>query len=348
MNLAQLKNLFLKIMIGCLIASGLLAVTTVLTGQFNEVFAKSLFSILLIALHALVSFGYIDITVKKSIKADLTFFHNTTFILIILSFITSIFGTWGLLSGSLVGKLYLTYFILLFAVLHGEVLTKVIGKERTTDLIVYFNYGFMSLVILMLLPVIYLTDAASLGDAYYRFLSAAGIIDAILTMVAIILNKIYLQKNPNIISPLVNNTPAAVAVPENDTVAQKPVHKHGFTIIVIILFGFLLIQLVGSMVLGVIGNRAIQNVNELDKPTSVVTSDSQVVEKPISIKPTTPTVESSYSYESEFSYRFMDYKCRQKIAGTWRKEFIPLDSTNPESTAFSFVPANETDLQEYC
>src|SRR5689334_20110910 len=106
MDLAKLKNYFLKIMIGCLVASGVIAVVTVLTGHFNEIFGKSLITILLIAIHALVSFGYIDLNEKNESVNDLTFFHNTTFILIILSFITSIFGVWGIFGGDLVGKLY--------------------------------------------------------------------------------------------------------------------------------------------------------------------------------------------------------------------------------------------------
>lgn len=266
MDLSKLKNYFLKIMIGCLVAAGVIAVTTVLTGHFNEIFGKSLLTILLIAIHALVSFGYIDLNEKNKSVNDLTFFHNTTFVLIVLSFVTSIFGVWGVMSGDLVAKLYATYVILLFAVLHGETLSKMINNDSTIDNVVRVNYVFMVVVVLLIVPVIYASDPASLGDFYYRILAAFGIIDAILTLVAIILNKLYLQKHPKVNPTLFGNTPITLGAtaPAAAPAAPAAQPKKGMNILVVILIVFLGFQLVAGLVFAVIGREAAKNINKAE------------------------------------------------------------------------------------
>ncbi len=329
MNLAKFKSIFLRIMIGCLVAAGMLAVVTVLTGQFNEVFAKSLFTILLIALHALVSFGYIDISEKKTSVNDLTFFHNATFVLIILSFITSIFGTWAIISSSLVVKLYATYFVLLFAILHGEILNQIVGNDKTMDKIVHSNYLFMVIVVLLILPVIYSSDASLLGDFYYRILAAFGIVDAILTLVAIILNKLYLQKHPQVNSALFANVPEATSPPLGASQTSQP--KRGPSILIIILVGFLGVQLLGSLLFALIGNKAASNIKNVNTDPSPA----------VQIKDPTS---SDYSYETEFTYKDIDYTCTKKITGTWARESSAANAKN----SFSFTPANQNELYDYC
>lgn len=240
----NVKRIFLQILIGCLVAAGVLCVITVLVGSFNDIFAKALFTILLIALHSLFSFGFIANKERQKTSENLEFFSNATFIIIVLSFITSLAGVWGILDGDLVWRLYLTYFVLLFATLHGEVLAKLLGKQSSIDKIVYSNYGFMLVVVLMLLPVIFVSDAALLGEVYYRFLAAFGIIDATLTLLAIILHKLYLQKNPK--------TQSAVFGLEAGQ-ANNPQPRRGMHPLVIILIAYLAFQFIGGIVIAAIG-----------------------------------------------------------------------------------------------
>lgn len=236
----NVKRVFLQIMVGCLIAAGVLCVITVLIGSFNDIFAKALFTILLIALHSLVSFGFITNKERQKTTENLEIFSNTTFVLIVLSFITSLAGVWGLLDGDLVWRLYLTYFVLLFATLHGEVLAKMLGKQDTIDKMIFSNYGFMIVVVLMLLPVIFVSDATLLGEVYYRFLAAFGIIDATLTLVAVIMHKLYLQKHPKVESAVFNP-------------ANGPQPRRGMHPVVIILLAYLALQFIGGVVIAAIG-----------------------------------------------------------------------------------------------
>jgi hypothetical protein len=251
MNLEKIKRVFLQILIGCLVAASGLAVVTVLIGKFNDVLIKALLTLLIIAVHSLVSFGFILSNERRKTIDNLEIFINATFIIIVLSFITSIFGIWKVIDVGLVGKLYLTYGVLLFAILHSEVLAKTLKKEKYIDNIVFSNYAFMIGVVLMILPVIFFTGY-TFSSAYFRLLAAFGIIDATLTLLAVILHKLYLQKHPRVDSAVFT---IQQAVPSNGhaSLPQQSQPKRGMNVLVMILIGFLALQFIGSIFLVVIG-----------------------------------------------------------------------------------------------
>jgi len=244
-------------MIGCLIAAAALAVVTVLIGEFNEVLGRSLFTIALIALHCFISFSFIVNNEKQKTFDSLTFFTNVTFIIIILSFITSVFGTWTILAGWLVLKLYGVYFVLLFATLHGETLSKTTGKQSAIDNTVYANYCFMFIVVVMLMMVIFLSDSADvLGPIFYRFLAAFGIIDATLTLIAIIAHKLYVQKHPTPKATIFSMPLALGQVATNTNpgqLAPQQAPKRHMNIFVILILIYAGLQFLGAIVVGILG-----------------------------------------------------------------------------------------------
>jgi phosphatidylserine synthase len=256
MNLEKTKSLFLKSMIGCLVAAAVLAVATILAGQFNDVSARALFTIVLVAIHCLVSFGFILNNEKQETFESLSIFANATFILIILSFMTSVLGVWGIVPGWLVAKLYAVYFVLLFAILHGETLAKTLGKQHNIDLIVHWNYVFMAVVVILIMPVIFMADQDLLTPFYYRFLAACGIIDATLTLVAVILHKLYLQKHPKLVDNIfsiqpVPGQPGSTQYVQVQNAPGQP--KRGTNIFVFILIAYLAVQFAAGIILGILG-----------------------------------------------------------------------------------------------
>jgi hypothetical protein len=154
--------------------------------------------------------------------------------------------------GDLVWKLYATYFILLFATLHGEVLAKILGKTNYMDNIVYFNYLFMLVVVALLVIVIFVSDGSLLGDVFYRILAACGIVDATLTLTAIILHKLYLQKHPTVQSPVFSLQPGQPGQVQQNPQAA-PEAKRGMHPLVIILIAYLAFQFIGGIVVAAIG-----------------------------------------------------------------------------------------------
>ncbi|MEK6873841.1 MAG: hypothetical protein AABW91_03270 [Nanoarchaeota archaeon] len=233
MDLSEFKKFFLFSLIGSLIISALVAVVTVIIGKFNEITARVLFTLFMVVLHSLVSLTFIWDDEKQNTFERLSLFINIIFFIIVLSFITSILGIWKVIPTDIVWNLYQTYFIVAFAALHVNILVKALNKERYIDMIVYFNYIFIGIVVLMLLPIIYLSNAFNtLGEIYYRILAAVGIIDGTLSILAIIFYKLYLHKHPKSDNPLQGSQ------------LNQTSKKKGLSIWVWILIIYLIIQIV--------------------------------------------------------------------------------------------------------
>lgn len=193
-------------LIGALILSALLAVVTVLIGEFNDFAWRVLATLGMVMIHSLISLGFIWNDERQNTFDKLSFFANVIFILIVISFITSIFGIWKIVPSDMIGNLYQTYFVLAFASLHGDILSKALGKEKYMNITISANYVFMIAVVLMLQPIIFLSDPSSqLGDFYYRLLAAIGIIDGTLSILTIIFYKIYMHNHPKLENPLIVN-----------------------------------------------------------------------------------------------------------------------------------------------
>ena len=102
------------------------------------------------------------------------------------------------------------------------------------DMIVYVNYVFMAIVVLMLLPVIFIDNATKvLGEMFFRILGAAGIIDGTLSVLIIIFYKLYMHKHPEEQNALAG---------EMETGKKQ---KKGLSIWVWILIIYLLLQVFG-------------------------------------------------------------------------------------------------------
>ncbi len=227
-------------MIASLIAAATLAVVAVLVGSFGEIFVRALFTLGMVALHSLVSLAFIDQTQKKT-ASDLPFFNNTIFVIIVLSFFTSIFGIWQIIDGEHVGKLYLIYLVLIFASLHGEMLAQTLGKDTIINRIVIANYIFMAIVVSLLSLLILASGNIEFSGFYYRILAAAGIIDATLTILAVILHRMYLSKHPEENSKIFN---IATALDQNGQQVQikqevnnPPRHTNPLIWVLVILLG---------------------------------------------------------------------------------------------------------------
>ncbi len=235
---AEFKKFFIFNLIGSLIISAIVAVITVLVGQFNEVASRVLFTLAMVVCHSLISLGFIWDDEKQSTFERLAFFTDALFILIVMSFVTSVFGIWKIIPLDMVENLYQTYFLLGFASLHGDILSKVLGKERYMDMVIYTNYFFMFVVVLMLLPVIFVDNSFNiLGEMYFRTIGALGIIDGTLSVLTIIFYKLFINKHPqtqNLLSGVSGTAPAA--------------QKKGLSLWVWILIIYLAFQIIGPLI----------------------------------------------------------------------------------------------------
>jgi len=242
-DFAEFKKFFLFNLIGSLIISALVAVVTVLIGTFNDITARVLWTLFMVMLHSLISLAFIWDNDRQKTFDRLAFFINVLFFIIILSFITSLFGIWKVIPGELVWKLYQSYFVIGFAALHADILSKATEKEHYLDVIVYLNYAIMAIVVLMLMVVVYTDNATvTLGEFYFRLLGAAGIVDGTLSILTIIFYKLYMNAHPKSANPLQN-----VPMPVQGQKAPKASSPKGLSPWVWILIIYLVFQ-IGSFV----------------------------------------------------------------------------------------------------
>ena len=132
--------------------------------------------------------------------------------------------------------------MVLFATLHGEILKKLVGKQASIDKIINANFVFMVAVVLMLVVVIFYGQDNSLSPLFYRILAASGIIDATLTLVSVIMRKLFLQKHPSTVDPVFNLTATGSGT------AQAAPKRH-MNIFVTVLIVFVGLQFLGSLVI---------------------------------------------------------------------------------------------------
>ncbi len=187
-------------MIGCLVLAAGIAVVAVLVGKFSDTLGRALATIAMVALHAAFGLGYITGAENRGRKdggRSIELFGNAVFTLIVASFVTSIFAIWHILGAWLAIKMYMLYGVLLFATLHADVLYRIRRFESRINTVVAANYFFMAAVVGMLVTVIFV-EPHHLGDFFFRLLAACGIVDATLSITAIIMHKLYLQKHPEL------------------------------------------------------------------------------------------------------------------------------------------------------
>jgi hypothetical protein len=237
------KRTFYQVLVTCLLASAAIAVVAVLLGSFNEILMRSLGTIGIVALHSLISFTYISESERRDASQagpSSGLLSTTIFSLIVGSFVVSVFTLWGLLEALTAIKFYAAFGVLVFATLHAEVLYRICRLEKQIDTVVTSNYVFMAVVVVMLIVAIFSADSTDLGEFFYRVLAACGIIDATLTITAIILHKMYLQKHPHLV---LKDTQEGVTV-------SRTFWKSRIVTIVAIYLGF---QLLSSLIFAIRG-----------------------------------------------------------------------------------------------
>jgi hypothetical protein len=202
-NFAEFKRFFIFNMIIALIVCALVAVISILIGSFTDTAAKALFTLLMVIVHSLIALTFIWDDEKQGTFNRLSFFINVIFVLIVVSFFTSIFGIWDIFSGETVWETYRLFFVIGFAALHSDILSKALNRKTYLDLVVFLNYLFITIVVLMFLPIIYLENVtATLGPLFFRLFASAAIIDGTLSILTIIFYRLYMKANPKIESPL--------------------------------------------------------------------------------------------------------------------------------------------------
>lgn len=188
-------------MLGCLIVAALVAVVAVLAGSFDSIVWKALETVFSAAIHIGILFLVLSITSNNdenpALVRSANFVINGTMVIAILSFFTSIFSIWSVLDGEVSFKLYITYVILLFVMLHIKTLMDIRAVHMKVTPYVYANYVLVILVSLLLFGAVW-SHVYLLDGFYGRLLAASAIVDVTLSVVVAVIHRLYLQKQPEL------------------------------------------------------------------------------------------------------------------------------------------------------
>lgn len=201
MDKVKLRSNLIKLMLGCLVAAAVVAIVTVLIGQFNDTTGRSLGTVFSALFHIAIVFGLVSMASSKAEISPKTtdFVINSSIVIAVLSFFTSTFSIWGALSGDFALKLYTTYVVALFVLLHVKTLIDVQAVYQKVRPYVYANYVFIAVVACMILGVVYATNGSDLLQGFYgRLLAASAIVDVTLSVIVAGMHRLYLQQHPEI------------------------------------------------------------------------------------------------------------------------------------------------------
>lgn len=195
----QLRGLLIKMMLGCLIAAASVAVIAILIGSMTDIVWRAINTIISAMVHLGILFAIVSMTAngnRKMIEST-NFVINSSIVIVVMSFFTSIFATWDVINLEWATKLYMTYAVILFVLLHAKTLLDVEAVYEGVKGYVRANFAVMGFVALLILGLIYAPyELNLLGGFYGRLLAAAAIVDVTISVVVAVLHRLYIQKHP--------------------------------------------------------------------------------------------------------------------------------------------------------
>lgn len=199
---------FLYTLVAGLVVSALISVIAVLIGEFNSTMTKALATTASMVIHAIIALFLVSLSGKSKDKVD-NFFLNTLLLITILSFITSILGTWEVITGRWTADLYAVYFYTFWASLWIQLLLK-IGKnqlDKPTVITSYVAIAFTALFYLLVVPTIFVHYPNKMPEFYYRVMAASVILLATTSVLTTVFRRIFIFKHHDTKSASTPNQP---------------------------------------------------------------------------------------------------------------------------------------------
>lgn len=191
------KKFLIYTLVASLIIAALVAVGAALFSDFKSDFIHKTYAVLAsVIIHSLISLLFVW---NDDRKPKLQFFIDTVFYLIVASFAVTVLDIWNILDHANALRSYVMFFYLAFASLHADILSKASGKKTYLDNIIYAGYLFITIVVVMLIPTIFIENATKvLPTVYFRILAASTIVDGTLSVLAMIFYWLIRRSNPEL------------------------------------------------------------------------------------------------------------------------------------------------------
>lgn len=186
-KLNNVKLAFLYVLTGGLIASALIAMVTLLVGEFNSALGNAFGTILVFVAHSLFILGLIWSDKNDAIGRKII--PTTILATALANLATSTLGIWGIVSGETSGRAMLFYSLLVGTSFIVSGALKLRTKHKATNTLLYSTIGSVLAWALLMTPWVFQV-VERFNPLYYRIAGALTILMVTLFMVSIIIRSI--------------------------------------------------------------------------------------------------------------------------------------------------------------
>lgn len=313
---SQIKKWFLYIMIGGLVVSAAISIMAVLFGEFNDFIQKSLFTTLSIVAHSLLALSFVSVNVEHRTKADEVIL-NTLFGIIIASTATSLLAIWKIITGSIIGDLYLVYLYALIAAVLCRALLQANRVDNVTRMLADASIFITIFLFFLLLPSVFVDTPSTLPDIYYRGIAATAILLGTTSVLTAILHRLYVNKHPEIHS-------------DNTT------RTHSFSIVRVIIITVLLffgVPFIYSIISYTAMRSTINTSESRYDATDNVDSSNETLDDDASLSTLTfdPSVEANVSFDYPKDWTILRDSTSRKSQGNADGSYEEITITSPSN-----------------
>ena len=202
-RIVQIRTILTKGLLGCLIAAAVVAVIAILMGSMNDIALKAIGTILAAVTHLGILF-----TITSVVSTEAQLVRRTTGVVLnvsigiaALSFMTAVFMIWGIITANLSFKFYGAYAVLLFSLLHWKAVVDIEEVYEKVRSYMFANVAFIFAVAILGIIVIFAPQLLETAGGFFgRLLAVSVIIDVTISVIIIVMNRLYVQKHPELMS----------------------------------------------------------------------------------------------------------------------------------------------------
>jgi hypothetical protein len=191
-RLTKLKTAFLYVLIAGLAAAAITSVIALLVGQFNSTIGKSLLTIFSLFIHSLLILAVL--WADRYNQVGKLVLPTTIVVLVFANMITTVLGTWEIISSDVAWRALGLYFFILGAAFIIAGLLRLQIAHHITKIALYTAIGLIVATVLALVPwVLQIVDR--FDPLYYRIIAALSILATTSFLIAIVIRGIAVGKD---------------------------------------------------------------------------------------------------------------------------------------------------------
>lgn len=191
-RIGKLKLAFLYVLIGGLVTAALVAIISLLIGEFNSGIQKSLATIFVFFSHSLLILALL--WADRNNEVGRSVLPTTIFALTLANMITSTLSTWEIISAETAWRAVGLYFLIIGAVFIISGLLKLRIKHQATQVGLFISIASISALIVALSPWV-LDVVPEFNSLYFRIIAALSILASTAFIITVILRGIALSRN---------------------------------------------------------------------------------------------------------------------------------------------------------